>query len=155
MPHVSGSSRRFESCESQTLRLSILSGKNHMTAPSKICQRCGRTMAWRKKWERNWDTVRYCSTRCRKTPLGQVDHQLELSILELLNSRSRASSICPSEAARRVQPNGWKPLMERTRMAARRLVAHGLIDMKQGGCVVDPSTAKGPIRLVLTSENKP
>ncbi|WP_162661028.1 DUF2256 domain-containing protein [Tuwongella immobilis] len=33
--------------------------------PSKICASCGRPFTWRKKWERNWDEVRYCSDRCR------------------------------------------------------------------------------------------
>jgi hypothetical protein len=33
--------------------------------PSKICAACGRPFAWRKKWERVWDEVRYCSDRCR------------------------------------------------------------------------------------------
>ena len=32
--------------------------------PSKPCQRCGRPMAWRKKWARDWENVRYCSKRC-------------------------------------------------------------------------------------------
>ncbi len=33
--------------------------------PDKLCARCGRPFAWRKKWERDWDSVRYCSDRCR------------------------------------------------------------------------------------------
>lgn len=33
--------------------------------PSKICATCGRPMVWRKKWEKVWDEVRYCSDRCR------------------------------------------------------------------------------------------
>jgi DNA-binding FadR family transcriptional regulator len=33
------------------------------------------------------------------------------------------------------------------REAARRLVAKGLIEITQGGHVVDGSTARGPIRL--------
>ena len=33
--------------------------------PTKICATCGRPFTWRKKWERNWDEVRYCSDRCR------------------------------------------------------------------------------------------
>jgi hypothetical protein len=37
--------------------------------------------------------------------------------------------------------------MERARAAARRLVAAGEIVMAQRGVVVDPSRAKGPIRL--------
>ena len=36
---------------------------------------------------------------------------------------------------------------EPVREAARRLVARGEVDIVQGGHVVDPSTAKGPIRL--------
>ena len=31
----------------------------------KICARCGRPFSWRKKWERDWDSVRYCSDKCR------------------------------------------------------------------------------------------
>ena len=34
--------------------------------PRKTCARCGRPFAWRKKWERVWDEVRYCSERCRR-----------------------------------------------------------------------------------------
>jgi hypothetical protein len=33
--------------------------------PQKICATCGRPFYWRKKWERVWDEVRYCSDRCR------------------------------------------------------------------------------------------
>ncbi|MCU0619295.1 MAG: DUF2256 domain-containing protein [Gemmatimonadaceae bacterium] len=33
--------------------------------PSKDCARCGRPFSWRKKWERDWDQVRYCSDKCR------------------------------------------------------------------------------------------
>ncbi|RFC64072.1 DUF2256 domain-containing protein [Fulvimarina endophytica] len=34
--------------------------------PVKLCVQCGKPMVWRKKWERNWDEVRYCSQRCRR-----------------------------------------------------------------------------------------
>lgn len=33
--------------------------------PTKICAACQRPFAWRKKWERDWEQVRYCSDRCR------------------------------------------------------------------------------------------
>jgi hypothetical protein len=32
---------------------------------SKVCARCGRPFTWRKKWERDWAEVRYCSDKCR------------------------------------------------------------------------------------------
>ncbi|MEO0478903.1 MAG: DUF2256 domain-containing protein [Planctomycetota bacterium] len=34
--------------------------------PSKICAHCQRPFSWRRKWERDWDQVRYCSDRCRR-----------------------------------------------------------------------------------------
>nr|WP_306469582.1 DUF2256 domain-containing protein [Oscillatoria laete-virens] len=33
--------------------------------PVKICAHCGRPFEWRKKWERCWDEVRFCSLRCK------------------------------------------------------------------------------------------
>jgi len=35
--------------------------------PAKTCARCGRPFTWRKKWERDWATVKYCSERCRRS----------------------------------------------------------------------------------------
>jgi hypothetical protein len=35
--------------------------------PSKLCVQCGLPFAWRKKWERVWDDVKYCSERCRRS----------------------------------------------------------------------------------------
>jgi hypothetical protein len=32
--------------------------------PSKMCPVCERPFTWRKKWERNWEDVKYCSKRC-------------------------------------------------------------------------------------------
>jgi hypothetical protein len=40
--------------------------------PTKICVVCQRPFAWRKKWERCWDEVRYCSERCRRQGLAQA-----------------------------------------------------------------------------------
>ncbi|TCT25734.1 DUF2256 domain-containing protein [Thermomonas haemolytica] len=33
--------------------------------PQKVCATCGRPFAWRRKWARDWESVRYCSKRCR------------------------------------------------------------------------------------------
>ncbi|NBP17949.1 MAG: DUF3253 domain-containing protein, partial [Actinobacteria bacterium] len=41
----------------------------------------------------------------------------------------------------------WRALMEPARMAARRLVERGEVQITQAGRVVDPSRAKGPIRV--------
>ncbi|NBS54525.1 DUF2256 domain-containing protein [bacterium] len=31
-----------------------------------MCVHCGRSFAWRKKWERDWEQVKYCSDACRR-----------------------------------------------------------------------------------------
>ena len=113
----------------------------------KTCASCGRRIEWRKKWERDWDSVSYCSRACRGQGVDAVDRQLEAMIRELLARRAASATICPSDAARAVSTDGWRDLMEPARRAARRLVAAGEVDITQGGQVVDPSTAKGPIRI--------
>ena len=35
--------------------------------PQKTCPVCRRPFAWRKKWARDWEQVRYCSERCRRS----------------------------------------------------------------------------------------
>lgn len=113
--------------------------------PQKPCATCGRAIVWRKRLARDWEQVRYCSDGCRGG-LDGIDRALEVALQQLLAARARDASICPSEAARAVAAD-WRPLMERARRAARRLVAAGLAEITQGGVVVDPSTAKGPIRV--------
>lgn len=113
----------------------------------KTCVTCGRSIAWRKKWERDWEQVRYCSERCRKHKPGATDEALERTIDELLAKTRAGGTICPSDAARAVGGDDWRDLMEPARAAARRMAARGEVDVTQGGHVVDPSTAKGPIRI--------
>jgi len=113
----------------------------------KTCASCGRTIEWRKKWARSWDDVKYCSDACRRHKVTDTDLALEASIRSLLASRKGGATICPSEAAREVGGEDWRDLMEPARRAARRLVAAGEVEVTQGGKVVDPSTAKGPIRV--------
>ena len=113
----------------------------------KLCMVCGRRIQWRRSLARDWDHVRTCSARCRLMGLGPDDHALEATILELLRGQPRGGTVDPTEAARLVGGGGWRALLEPARMAARRLVARGAIEVIQNGRVVDPSTARGPIRL--------
>ena len=119
-----------------------------MTPPDRICASCGRSFAWRRKWARDWEQVRYCSDACRRHGVDATDRALEDAILGLLGGRGGAT-ICPSEAARAVGGEDWRPLMEPARRAARRLVAAQRIEITQAGRVVDPSTSRGPVRLRL------
>ncbi|MDB6455021.1 DUF2256 domain-containing protein [Falsirhodobacter sp. 20TX0035] len=46
--------------------------KKKSELPSKVCPVCGRPFSWRKKWERDWDQVVYCSERCRREVKGKL-----------------------------------------------------------------------------------
>ena len=105
-------------------------------------------MAWRKSWEANWEEVKYCSASCRRRKIRKIDQLLESRILELLERKPRGSSIRLSEAAKDLDPSGWKGLLEPARRAARRLASRGEIEIRQQGANVAPSTAKGDIRLI-------
>jgi hypothetical protein len=80
-------------------------------------------------------------------PTSPTDEALERSVLALLAARATGATICPSEAARDVGGDDWRSLMEPARRAARRLVDRGEVEITQGGAVVDPATATGPIRV--------
>ncbi len=111
----------------------------------KICLACGRSFSWRKKWEDDWENIKFCSKSCRGANLKK-NEKIKEEILLLLDKRSRGSSICPSEVLNAELKND-KTAMEEVRRAARLLVAEGKIEITQKGRVVDPSSFKGPIRL--------
>ena len=122
--------------------------------PEKTCATCGRRMVWRKAWARSWDDVRHCSDACRREArrtrrTGEGD-ALEDAVRSALAARRAGATVCPSEVARAVGGDdeaAWRPLMEPVRAAARRLAAVGELEWMQRGRVVDPSTARGPVRL--------
>ncbi|WP_134767071.1 DUF2256 and DUF3253 domain-containing protein [Nocardioides sp. 1609] len=122
-----------------------------MTPAPKTCESCGRRIEWRKKWERSWDEVRYCSAACRKRRVGPTDRALEDAILDLLRRQRSGGTVDVADAVRAVAgPDADADageLTEPARRAARRLVASGDVEIVQHGSVVDPSTARGPIRV--------
>jgi hypothetical protein len=70
--------------------------------------------------------------------------------MELLASRPRNATICPSDAAKSLVGEEWARIVEPARAAARRLSVEGRVVITQEGRRVDPSTAKGPFRIGLT-----
>jgi hypothetical protein len=118
-----------------------------MNIEVKVCVVCGRAMRWRKAWAKNWAEVKFCSNKCREHRTAPEREPLERAILALLENRADVATICPSEAARLVGGEHWQELMEPARAAARRLVDRGEVVITQKGRVIDPSTAKGPIRI--------
>jgi hypothetical protein len=40
--------------------------RNPHGLPTKVCRACGKPFTWRKKWDRDWEQVVYCSDKCRQ-----------------------------------------------------------------------------------------
>ena len=77
-----------------------------------------------------------------------TDAEIANAIRDLLARRGAGKTICPSEAARALATD-WRPLMPEVRR-----VAAGLPDIAilQKGTLVDPATARGPIRLARKAQ---
>ncbi|MFD4638085.1 DUF3253 domain-containing protein [Lentzea sp. NPDC058436] len=80
--------------------------------------------------------------------MSTVARRLEQSILDLLEARGPAKSICPSEAARAVGDEGWHDLMEPAREVARELAVQGRVVVTSGEKVLSPDEEwRGPVRI--------
>ncbi|KAL0487411.1 hypothetical protein AKO1_000853 [Acrasis kona] len=135
--------------------------------------------AWRKKWERNWDTIKYCSEKCKKNRLDSLDEQLENYIMNSLQQRSdlmrtgrgqelraltgrvdnvmvtsdeveQAHSQKENELPQPEKQTDKISLYERTRQAARRLTDQGSVRITNSkGQNADPSFIKGTMFIKL------
>lgn len=112
---------------------------------SKICASCGRAMEYRKKWEKNWADIKYCSDECRRNK-NKFDYRE--AIMALLLERGPLKTICPSEVLPPEEKQD-KIMMEHVRRSARLLAAEDKILITQSGKPVDPTNFRGPIRLKL------
>jgi hypothetical protein len=50
-----------------------MKGVKKQNLPSKICLVCNKPFSWRKKWEKVWKEVKYCSDKCRMNKLNEKD----------------------------------------------------------------------------------
>ncbi len=79
--------------------------------------------------------------------MTDVGNRLRTTILTLTAERA-PRSICPSDAARAVDPEHWRELMESARDAARQLARDGDVVVTQKDEVLDPDAQwRGPIRI--------
>ncbi len=75
--------------------------------------------------------------------------QIRETILTLTTQRGQGKTICPSEVARQLSPDDWRPLMQIVRDLADELRLQGKLRITQKGVEVDPKNARGAIRLGL------
>ena len=82
-----------------------------------------------------------------------TDEQISDAIVGLLLDRALLATICPSEAARALAPDSWRPLMPRVRAVAVALAREGVLEIRSGGFTVSPDQPlRGPIRLGLSPD---
>lgn len=72
---------------------------------------------------------------------------LEAEILRLTALRGPEKSICPSEVARALDPEGWRRHLHAVRAAAAALAAAGRVEILRKGKPVPPEAMHGVIRL--------
>ena len=80
------------------------------------------------------------------TPTATQIHDMTL---RLLHQRGAGKSICPSEAARALDADGWRDLMDAVRDEAASMARRGELVITQGDAVLEPDALRGPIRLRL------
>lgn len=83
---------------------------------------------------------------------ADTSQRLRDTILELSRGRGPDKTICPSDAARAIDGDNWRELMEQARDAARELAREGRVVITQGGKPVDPDSEwRGPIRIAFSA----
>lgn len=78
---------------------------------------------------------------------------IEAKIFELLAARRPSATICPSEVARALEADAWRPLMPQIRQVAQRLADANRIVVTRSGATVDATQPGGPIRLRSVCNN--
>lgn len=79
--------------------------------------------------------------------LNDIDTRLRDQIVILVDQRGPGKTICPSEVARAVRPDDWRPLMKKVRQAAIRLADDGHISIYRKGKPIPTDQVRGVIRL--------
>ena len=78
--------------------------------------------------------------------------RLRTAILTLADQRA-PKSICPSDAARAVDAENWRVLMDDARAVARELARAGDVVITQKGTTLDPDAHwRGPVRITARIE---
>jgi len=111
----------------------------------KHCSSCGRPFEKQKRFEKNWDEIKYCSAKCRKERLETKQKDLEEFILKKLTT---VTNICPSQIASELYgEEKMKQMMEPVRCACRRLQQAKRLKITQNKKPVTSLNFRGPVRI--------
>ncbi len=81
-----------------------------------------------------------------KAEIRVTARRIDDLIVALCNERA-PKSICPSDVARAISPEHFRPLMARVRERAAKLAARKEVVVTQRGKEVDIETVRGPVRI--------
>lgn len=85
-----------------------------------------------------------------------TDDQIRIAISALLERRKPFATICPSEVARAVASDQWRPLMPQVRSVAVEMGQKGVLEILQGNRpIARDQPLRGPIRLGLKFPTTP
>jgi hypothetical protein len=74
---------------------------------------------------------------------------IEAEVERLVAQRGPGKTICPSEVARSLAPEAWRPLLGPVRDAAARLALRGRVGLFRKGKRIAPDEMRGVLRLGL------
>lgn len=79
--------------------------------------------------------------------------RIQAAMLTLADHRAPDRTICPSDVARAVGGDSWRPLMDPVRDIARDLAREGRLEVSQKGQRLDPDGQwRGPVRIRSLSD---
>lgn len=76
-------------------------------------------------------------------------------ILRATGARGRGKTVCPSEVARALAPEAWRPLLGSVRRVAAELALEGKVAITRKGKEIPPAEMHGVVRLGLPTEESP
>lgn len=105
---------------------------------SKMCAVCGLEMEWRKKWEKVWDEVKYCSDRCRTEikRYGEEMFEMECALLKVIQPRSTVNEVIDRIRLLKLK-SGWE--------TSRVRILQGVLRLKNTGRVRVQGKGKGQL----------
>ena len=70
-----------------------LSNYKKYNLPTKICIVCNLPLVWRKKWEKNWENIKYCSNKCSRNKNLRTLKDIAMIEVKKISSKSRHKEI--------------------------------------------------------------
>lgn len=83
---------------------------------------------------------------------GEAFDERIIAAIRALTRKREGSSICPSDVARTIGGDSWRPLMPEVRRVAGSLAEAGEVVVTQKGEPVEISEARGPVRIIRGPE---